>query len=86
MSLIPDPLVWELRSGKQHSAAKKKYSLSIFQAYNMIWLTKIAMLHIRSPELVQLMAGSMYSLTNISQVLSSYILVNAILLSMTSAF
>ena len=45
------------------------------------------MLHIRSPEPVQLMAGSMYPLT-ISQVLSSYNLVNALLLSvsMTSAF
>lgn len=40
------------------------------------------------PELVQLMAGSMYPLTSISQVLSSYNLVNAVLLSVstTSAF
>ena len=78
----PWSLVWELRFHKQRGAAKKKKnnSLSIFQAYNTIWLTIIAMLHIRSPELVQLMAGSMYPLTSISQVLSSYNLVNAILL------
>ena len=44
----------------------KIYSLSNFQVYNTVLLTIITMLFIRSPELIHLITGSLYPLTNIS--------------------
>ena len=41
-------------------------SLSNFQGYNIVLLTIVTILNIRSPELVHLIAGSLYPLNNIS--------------------
>lgn len=42
------------------------YSLGNFQVYNTVLLTIILMLYIRSPEIIHLITGSLYPLTNIS--------------------
>ena len=44
----------------------KIYALSSFQVYNVILLTVITMLYIRSPEVTHLIFGSVYSVMNIS--------------------
>lgn len=47
------------------------YSLNNFQVYNAVLLTMFTMLFIRSPELIHLVTGSSYSLTNVSPFLPS---------------
>lgn len=47
-------------------ARTKISSLSKFQACNMVLLTLITRLYIRSPEIIHLITGSSYPLTNIS--------------------
>ena len=44
----------------------KIYSLSNFQVYDAVLLTIITMVYIRSPEIVHLITGSLYPLTNLS--------------------
>lgn len=43
----------------------KIYSLSNFQVYSVVLLTTITMLNIKSPELIHLTTGSLYSLTTV---------------------
>ena len=44
----------------------KIYSLSNFQVYITIWLIIVTVQYIRSPELIHLITGSLYPLTNVS--------------------
>ena len=42
------------------------YSFNTFQMCNTVLITAVTMLYIRSPELIHLITGSLYSLINIS--------------------
>ena len=44
----------------------KIYCLSNFQVYSMALLTTVTVLYIKSPELIPLITGNLYPLTNIS--------------------
>ena len=46
----------------------KVYCHSNFQVYNTVLLPRVTVLHIRSPELMYLITGSLYPLTDVSPI------------------